>query len=88
MPKKRSKLQAKAELVAVRSLLGTIGALPLKTSMQFGKKVGIFLAKHFPKLQKTARRNLAIAYPEMPESEREKIALGTFESLGDRKSVV
>ncbi|HRH40641.1 MAG TPA: lysophospholipid acyltransferase family protein [Pyrinomonadaceae bacterium] len=82
MPKKRSKLQTKAELYAVRSLLGAIGALPLKTSMKFGKKVGVFLAKRFPKLQKTARRNLAIAYPEMSESEREKIALGTFESLG------
>jgi KDO2-lipid IV(A) lauroyltransferase len=82
MPKKRSKLKSTAELYAVRSLLGAIGALPLETAMKFGKKVGVFLAKRFPKLQKTAKRNLEIAFPEMPDSEREKIALGTFESLG------
>lgn len=82
MPKKRSKIQYKAELVAVRSLLGAIGAMPLATSMRFGKSVGVFLAKRFPKLQKTAKRNLEIAYPEMPETEREKIIHGTFESLG------
>ena len=82
MPKKRSKLQNKSELFAVRSLLGAIGALPLETSMKFGKSVGVFLAKRFPRLQKTAKRNLEIAFPEMPDAEREKIIHGTFESLG------
>jgi len=82
MPKKRSKIQNKSELIAVRSLLGAIGALPLATSMRFGKSVGKFFAKRFPKLQKTAKRNLEIAFPEMPDAEREKIIHGTFESLG------
>jgi Kdo2-lipid IVA lauroyltransferase/acyltransferase len=82
MPKKHSKIKTKAELYAVRSLLRTIGALPLETSMRFGKSVGKFLAKRFPKLQKTARRNLEIAFPGMIEAEREKIIHGTFESLG------
>jgi KDO2-lipid IV(A) lauroyltransferase len=82
VPRERSHLKNKAELVAVRSLLGAIGALPLETSMKFGKSVGRFFAKKFPKLQKTARRNLEIAFPEMSEAEREKIVLGTFESLG------
>lgn len=82
MPKKRSNFQNKSELAAVRSLLGAIGAMPLETSMRFGKAVGRFLAKRFPKLKKTARRNLEIAFPEMAENEREQIAEGTFESLG------
>ena len=82
MPKKRSKLQNKAELLAVRSLLGAIGALPLETSMRFGKAVGRFLAKRFPKLQSAARRNLEIALPELSSEEKEKIVRGTFESLG------
>lgn len=82
MPKKRSNIQNKSELLAVRSLLGAIGVLPFQTSMRFGKAVGRFLAKKFPKLQKTARRNLEIAFPEMPGAEREKIVIGTFESLG------
>ncbi|MEP7039605.1 MAG: hypothetical protein ABI891_14825, partial [Acidobacteriota bacterium] len=64
MPKKRSHIQNKAELLAVRSLLGAIGTLPLETSMRFGKSFGKMLAKRFPKLQKTARRNLEIAMPE------------------------
>jgi Kdo2-lipid IVA lauroyltransferase/acyltransferase len=82
MPKKRSKIQTWAELAAVRSLLGAIGALPLETSMRFGKAVGRFLSEKFPKLKRTARRNLEIAFPEMSEAEREKIVRGTFESLG------
>ncbi len=82
MPKKRSNLQNKSELLAVRSLLGAIGALPLETSIRFGKSLGKFIGSRFPKLQKTARRNLEIALPELSEPEREKIIRGTFESLG------
>ncbi len=82
MPKKRSKIKNKAELLAVRSLLGAIGALPLETSMRFGKSFGKMLAKRFPQLQKTARRNLEIAMPELSAEEKEKIVHGTFESLG------
>ena len=82
MPKKRSNLQNKSELFAVRSFLGSVGALPLATSMKFGKSLGKLLGASFPKLGKTARRNLEIAFPEMPDSEKEKIIRGTFESLG------
>src|SRR4028119_2415244 len=82
MSKKRSNLQNKSELLAVRSLLGAIGALPLETSMRFGVSLGKFIGSRFPKLQKIARRNLEIALPELPESEKEKIVRGTFESLG------
>ncbi len=82
MPKKRNKLQSKSELLAVRSLLGAIGALPLETSMRFGKSLGKFIGSRFPKLRKTAGRNLEVALPELSETEREKIIRGTFESLG------
>lgn len=82
MPKKRSHLQNKSEFIAVRSLLGAVGALPLETSMRFGKAVGRLIGSRFPKLQKTARRNLEIALPELSAREKERIILGTFESLG------
>lgn len=82
MPKKRSRFQNKSEFIAVRSLLGAIGALPLATSMRFGEAVGKFFARRFPKLQKTARRNLEIAFPEKSAEEKERIVHGTFESLG------
>ncbi|MEP6901519.1 MAG: lysophospholipid acyltransferase family protein [Actinomycetota bacterium] len=80
--RKKSSLQNKAELLAVRSLLGAIGSLPLDASMKFGKAVGKFLAKRFPKLQRAARRNLEIALPELSAEEKERIVYGTFESLG------
>ena len=82
MPKKKTQLQSKSELLAVRSLLGAIGALPLETSMRFGKSLGKFIGSRFPKLRKIARRNLEIALPELSESEKERIVSGTFESLG------
>ena len=73
MSKKRSNFQNKSELLAVRGLLGAIGALPLETSMRFGKSLGRFLGSRFPKLQKTARRNLDIAFPEMPAEEKDNV---------------
>lgn len=82
MPKKRNIFQAKAELYAVRAILGGVGAFSLKKSMSIGKKIGAFFGTKFPKLQKTARRNLEIAYPGISEEEKEKIIRGTFESMG------
>lgn len=82
MPKKRSNFQAKIELYVVRALLGGVGLFSLKTSMRLGKEVGALLSSHLSKLQKTARRNLEIAMPELSETEKEKIVRGTWESLG------
>ena len=82
MPRKRSDLRNKSELLAVRSLIGVIGALPLETSLRFGKRLGTYIGSRFPKLQKTARRNLEIALPELSEAEKTRIVRGTFESLG------
>ncbi len=82
MPKKRSNLQNKSELLAVRALVGAIGALPLETSLRFGEKLGAYIGSRFPKLQKNARRNLEIALPELSEAEKARIVSGTFESLG------
>jgi len=80
--KKKNNLQTKSELLAVRSLLGAIGALPLETSMRFGKSLGKLVGTRFPKLRKIARRNLEIALPDLSEAERARIIRGTFESLG------
>jgi Kdo2-lipid IVA lauroyltransferase/acyltransferase len=82
MPKKKNKLQTKLEYYAVRSILGSIGLLPLKTSMKLGEKFGEFAASKFARLQKTARRNLEIALPDLSENEKERIIRGTFKSLG------
>ena len=82
MPKKRGKLQTNLEYYAVRLILGAVGSFPLETSMKFGKSIGKFIGSKLTRLQKTAHRNLEIAFPAMPKNEREKIVHGTLESMG------
>ncbi len=54
--------------------------------------IGIFVAKaavlFFPGLLKTAKRNLEIAMPELPETERNRIAGGVYRSLGRQMGFV
>ncbi|MDQ3180289.1 MAG: lysophospholipid acyltransferase family protein [Acidobacteriota bacterium] len=82
MPKKRSKFQTKLEYFAVRGIVGAIGLFPLKTSMSIGKNIGYAIGSLVPKLKKTGRRNLEIAFSELSADEKEKVLRGTFESLG------
>lgn len=82
MAGKRSTLQNVVELIAVRTLFFSIGIFPLRISMNIGKAVGGFLGRRFKKLQKTARRNLEIAFPGITEEEKQRLINGTFESLG------
>lgn len=88
MAKKRSNIQNVAELLAVRTLLGFIGVFPLRTSMNLGRRVGAFLGRRLKRLRKTARRNLEIAFPDIPDAERERLIDGTFESLGRQLGLV
>jgi KDO2-lipid IV(A) lauroyltransferase len=88
MAKKRSPLQNKAELLAVRALIGAVGLFPLSFSMKLGKFAGKSIGNLLGKLKKTARRNLEIAMPDLPVAEREKIIDGTFESMGRQLGLV
>ncbi len=82
MPKKRSKFRLKIEELAVRVVIGSIGIFPYKTSLNIGKFIGRTVVRLFPKLAKTAYRNLEIAYPDISKEEKKRIVTGTFESLG------
>lgn len=82
MPKKRSAIRETVELGMLKAIFAVLGSFSLRRSMDFGKRFALFAAKLFPKLTKTAYRNLEIAYPDMPYEDREKIVRGTFESLG------
>lgn len=88
MPKKRSAFQTKLEYFAVRALVGAIGAFPLKTSMKIGRVSGKLIGSRLSKLNKTGRRNLEIALPELNDAEKERILNGTFESLGRQLGLV
>jgi Kdo2-lipid IVA lauroyltransferase/acyltransferase len=70
------------ELIFVQSYGFSRELRRVNSPMKFGKSVGKFFAKRFPKLRKTARRNLEIALPELSDEEKNRIVHGTFESLG------
>ena len=82
MPKDRSKFQAKAEELVVRLVFAVLGIFPLKVSMGIGKLFARGAVTLFPKLSKTAHRNLEIAYHGISDREKKRIVRGTFESLG------
>ncbi len=66
----------------MRFVIGGIGLFPYKTSLSIGRMIGKTVVKLFPKLVKTANRNLEIAYPGLSDEKKERIIKGTFESLG------
>ena len=82
MPKKRGKIRTKAEELALRVVIGAIGLFPLKASMAIGEKLAEATVALFPRLSKTANRNLEIAFSDISESEKRRIVKGTFRSLG------
>lgn len=88
MSKKRSDLQNKLELLAVRLILGGIGLFPLSTSMRIGEGFGRFFYRIQKRLRFVGFRNLELALPELPRREHEKILRGSFESLGRQMGMV
>jgi len=82
LPKKRSTFRSRLEYYAVRTVFALVGAFPLRVSMS----IGIFLTRAavflFPKLLKTANRNLELAMPDLSSREKKRIARGAYTSLG------
>jgi len=79
---KHGKLQTNLEYLAARTVLSTLGLLPVSGAMSIGEKLGIvayFLAGN---LRRTGQRNLQIAFPEKTDTEREQLVRGCFRSLG------
>lgn len=62
-------------------MLAIFGALPLSLSIKLGRAIGR-LGFWFPKLRRTAERNLEMAFPRASEEERNRILHGCFENLG------
>ncbi len=76
-------LQFRLEYALLRLVVGTVRAIPLdkatKGSAWFWRHLAPVIN---PKRHKRALDNLAIAFPEKPEAEREAIALKHWENLG------
>jgi len=82
MARTQGKATIYLQYAAVRFVFTLLSSLPLRTSMGIGKRFALLMMKLLKRLRKTALRNLEIAFPEMPEPERELLAQGAFESIG------
>ncbi|MEO8573650.1 MAG: lysophospholipid acyltransferase family protein [Pyrinomonadaceae bacterium] len=79
---KKSRTQTWLEYIPVRILFALLGALPRKTALRAGMFIGRVGHRLAGGLRRVALRNLEIAFPEKNLSEREAIALASFENLG------
>lgn len=79
---KKSENLIRIEYLAAKFVFTLMGALPRGVAI----RVGIAIARlGFPfagKLRRIAKRNLEIAFPDMNDSERDRIVRGTFRNLG------
>ena len=56
--------------------------LPYRVQLGAGKALGRVIHRAIPKRRAIVRRNLALAFPELPADERNALALRHFEALG------
>lgn len=84
---KNGKLKTDLEYIAVRALVGTLGALPQSVSIFFGRACGHLAYRLAGGLRRVGKRNLKLAYSELDEQAREKILRGCFENLGRQLGV-
>lgn len=82
MARRKSPFQIWLEYIPVRVLFAILGALPRKTSLRGGMSIARLAYRFAGGLRRVALRNLEIAFPEKSLSEREAIALASFENLG------
>ncbi len=82
-PSKLRDLQFRAEYVLLRFIVGMVRAVPLNLATRWSAKSWRVIAPIVnPKRHKRAMDNLAIAFPDMAQSERLVIALKHWENLG------
>ncbi len=87
MPKrKKSRLRARLETAllnaGLKSLSGTIGRLSWPASQWLGRRIGALAWTLSRRDRRRALDHLAIAFPEKPAAERERLARGCFRHLG------
>jgi KDO2-lipid IV(A) lauroyltransferase len=78
----KSNLQINLEYLIARALLTLFGWFPLRMALSMGSTLGRGSYYFSGRLRGTGRRNLQLAFPEMPEKERKLLLRGCFENLG------
>ncbi|MEP6742981.1 MAG: lysophospholipid acyltransferase family protein [bacterium] len=79
---KSSKLKSSLEYAATRTVVSGLGVLPRPVAVALGITIGRLASLLPGNLQKTGKRNLEIAFPDMGQHERKRLLRGSFESLG------
>ncbi len=73
----------RAEYILLRAIVGFVRLFPLETATGISARVWRILAPHLArKRHDRALDNIAIAFPEMPPTERQRIVLCHWENLG------
>lgn len=78
----KSQLQINLEYLTARLLLGAFGLLPVRVGMSVGAAMGRAFYLFSGKLRRVGERNLQIALPDFPQSQREQLLRGCFANLG------
>jgi KDO2-lipid IV(A) lauroyltransferase len=79
---KPGKLQSSLEYALAWTILSALRILPRSLAIAFGLSIGRLGYLMPGNLRRTGQRNLEIAFPEMPEGERNRLLRGCFASLG------
>lgn len=75
------KFQYILEMILVKAMMTLFSAMSFETASNIGGWLGKFIGKKL-KVNKTARKNIKLAMPELPESRVEEILLGMWDNLG------
>ena len=79
---KHGKLQIALEYALARTILGSLSILPRSLAIGVGLSIGRLGYHLAGSLRRTGQRNLEIAFPDLPERERDALLRGSFLSLG------
>jgi len=79
---KKGNLQTFLEYAAAKSVLVTLGHLPVSTAMMVGRSVGKLAYIFASDLRRTGAINLRMAFPDKTEEERAELLRQCFDSLG------
>ena len=82
MPREKSDTRILLEYIPVRVLFAVLGSMPREWALRTGSSIGGLAYRLAGGLRRVALRNLQIAFPEKDDSERERIALASFQNLG------
>jgi Kdo2-lipid IVA lauroyltransferase/acyltransferase len=70
------------EYAVVWTLVKLLGVMPRRWARALGVSVGVLAFRLLRRLRKVGLRNLALAFPEKPEAERERILRRLYRNLG------